>query len=63
MDGWVVINTFYPAGSTDILAVPDGGLIKLIQDRFKRVVELTLAEDYDAMYASDFDSRKRSDIS
>lgn len=33
-----MINTFYPAGSTDILAAPDGGLIKLIQDKFRKAI-------------------------
>ena len=33
-----MINTFYPAGATDIVAAPDGGLIKLIQDKFRKAL-------------------------
>ena len=51
-----MINTFYPAGCTDCLAAPDGGLIKVIQDGFKRAVNARLAENCDEIYASDFDS-------
>ena len=54
-----MINTFYPAGCTDCLAAPDGGLIKIIQDGFKRAVNARLAENYDEIYASDFDSKRK----
>ena len=43
-------------GCTDCLAAPDGGLIKVIQDGFKRAVNARLVENYDEIYASDFDS-------
>ena len=41
------------------MAAPDGGLIKIIQDGFRRAVDEKLADNYDEIYASDFESKRK----
>ena len=53
-----MITMFYPNRCTDILATCDGGLIKLLQDRFKRKVDQMLENHYDKMTGTDYVSKK-----
>ena len=53
-----IITMFYPNKCTDILATCDGGLIKTIQDRFRKNVEVMLENHFDRMMATDALSRK-----
>ena len=52
------ITIFYPNRCTDILATCDGGLIKGLQDEFKKHVNRELEEHFDIMTGTDPISRK-----
>ena len=52
------IVLFYPNKCTDILATCDGGLIKNLQDDFRRKVDRELEEHFDTMTGSDTISRR-----
>jgi len=54
----IFIALFYPNKCTDILATCDGGLIKNLQDDFRRKVDRELEEHFDAMTGTDSISRR-----
>ena len=44
---------FTENGCTDILATPDGGLIKTLDGEFRRILDLHVSENFDSWYSAD----------